>query len=144
MQRTSQNISRPSFVVDYYSLNHDNGHQIDWAMVPDDGTYGESGEREIPAGTIMSEQADGTIYPRADADTTANPGHTAAGVLVSNATEGSKTDALSGYGLIKGGILFDNLVPDFGDANFGTYQTELEDDPSTTGYGWRTFADNRG
>lgn len=144
MDRTSQNLSRPSFIVDYYSLNHDNGHQIDWATVVDDGTYGPSGEREIPAGTIMFEQADGTIVPRAQADIVNNPGHTAAGVLVSNANEDSKTDALTGYGLIKGGILFDNLLPDYGNADFGTFQTELEDDPSTTGYGWRTFADNRG
>jgi hypothetical protein len=66
------------------------------------------------------------------------------GILETNATENSMTDSLSGYGVIVGGVLFQNLLPD----STGTpkvlpaqYKTEL--DELGPGFYWSTYQDSR-
>lgn len=130
---------RQPFVADRDSLDFDTGHSINWANVASDGTYGVTGKRVIPAGTRMGEliNGDGRISPRV---VTTNP---ATGILATDAVENSETDALSGYGLIKGGVLYDNLLP----GATGTpatipaaEKTELQD--SGTGYSFVQYVDS--
>jgi hypothetical protein len=39
-------------------------------------------------------------------------GSTCAGLIITSATEGSLTDAATGYGMLIGGVVFENLLPD--------------------------------
>lgn len=140
MQRSTKNVSNPGFLADPTTFERGPGRQIDWNQVP--ASYeGDDGVKRLPAGTVLSVQADGTAFPRAQADTTANPSHTAQEILLSGADAESRTDAATGYGVIVGGVVYENLLPDFGNANFGTFKTELED--AGTGFTWRTYGDNR-
>lgn len=82
------------------------------------------------------------------ADATATGTITAAwrvcGILETNATENSPTDSLSGYGVIVGGVVYDNLLPD----STGTpkvlpaeYKTELAE--VGTGISYVQYQDTR-
>jgi hypothetical protein len=103
---------------------------------------GGSGSKVIPAGTVMAELTGGKVVPRA-----ARPGsETAIGLLETGAAEDSKSDALSGYGLIIGGVIYENLLPDAagGTTISSTYKTELQTAGVGTGFAWRTYADDTG
>lgn len=69
---------------------------------------GGSGGKFVPAGTVMDLLASGKIVPSA----MASGGVTAYGVLVTNADEDSRTDALTGYGVFLGGLFYENLLPE--------------------------------
>ena len=142
MQRTvNKSVSTPGFLADSTTFVRGTGRQIDWDQVP--ASYENAdGVKELKAGTVLSVQADDTAFPRAAADVATTPAHTAQEILQSGAREDSETDALTGYGTIVGASIYENLLPDFGNADFGTFKTELED--AGTGFTWRTFADNRG
>lgn len=87
----------------------------------------------IPAGTVMCELSGGKIVPRA-----ARPGsEEAIGLLWSTAAENSDTDALSGHGIIVGGVIFENLLPE----TITSYKTELE--TNGTSFVWATYSDSR-
>lgn len=62
----------------------------------------------------------------------------AKGLLVSNADEASKTDSLSGYGVIVGGVIYETLLPV---ALTATHKTELQS--HGTGFVFETFEDTR-
>lgn len=67
-----------------------------------------SGDKVIPAGTVVAQLSSGKIVPRAS-----RPGaETATGILETPAQENSKSDALTGYSVIVGGNLYENLLPD--------------------------------
>src|SRR4029079_19315968 len=95
-----------------------------------------SQEKVIPAGTVMCELSSGYIVPRA-----ARPGSEAAiGILWSTATSSSyyaNNDAQSGYGIIVGGVIYENLLPE----TITSYKTELE--TNGTSWVWETYSDNR-
>jgi hypothetical protein len=95
-----------------------------------------SQEKVIPAGTVMCELTGGLIVPRA-----ARPGsETAIGILWSTATESRfepSSDALTGYGIIVGGVIYENLLPE----TITSYKTELE--TNGTSWVWETYADSR-
>lgn len=132
--RTNYGGSPPGFIVDHGSIDRGNGRQIDWANVVNNGTYGESGKRKIPAGTIMGELAGaGLLRPRV---VTTNP---ATCILATDAIEDDKAAALTGYGVIKGGVIYENLLPEGVPA--AAVKTEL--DAAGTGFAWETYADSR-
>ena len=97
-----------------------------------------SQEKVIPAGTIMAELSSGKIVPRA-----ARPGsETAIGILWSTATEARfepNSDSLSGYGIIIGGVIYENLLPE----TITSYKSELQTAGVGTGFAWSTYADSR-
>lgn len=95
-----------------------------------------SQEKVIPAGTVMCELSSGKIVPRAD-----RPGsETAIGLLWSTATEAAymaNNDALTGYGVIVGGVIYETLLPE----TITSYKTELE--TNGTSWVWATYSDSR-
>lgn len=101
----------------------------------DTATYltSASGSKVIKAGTVMCQLSSGKYVPRAD-----RPGsEEAVGLLISAATENSTTDALTGYGLIVGGVIYETLLPE----TITSYKTEL--DTNGLGWVWLTYADGR-
>jgi hypothetical protein len=106
-------------------------------------TIGGTGARSIPAGTIVAELTSGKIVPRA-----IRPGaETATGILETNAVENDRSAALSGHGVIIGGAIYENLLPDA----TGTpavlptaYKTELQTAGVGTGFAFEQYADTRG
>ena len=132
MPRSEKTLSRPPFVADWAAMDHSPGQQVDWDAVPADYA-GADGQKRIPAGTVMSKTDAGKVVPRAGVDLVANADQTASGLLVSNAAEGAQHDAKTGYGLYVGGSVYEELLPDAGDADLGTYQDEL----AASGTGWR-------
>lgn len=142
MARTTSNVSRPGFVVDHNSIDLLDGRQIDWDSVAA-GWANANGKKELPGGTLMVEQADGTLRPRVDdAGAALGVGESIAGLLASAAVEDSKTAALSGYGVIRGGIVYEDLLPDASDGSWaGTYRAELE--AAGKGFDLQPYSDNR-
>ena len=141
MPRSTRQFSRPSFIAQWSAISRSPGQQVDWDAVP--ASYEDAtGTKVIPAGTVMSKLASGKVVPRADRDVVAAPTETATGLLATAAVDGAPQDAKSGYGLITGGPVYEDLLPDQGAADFGTYQTELAD--SGTGFRFEIQADNRG
>ena len=97
-------------------------------------TVGGSGYKVIPAGTVLCPLSSGLCVPRAN-----RPGSEEAfGLLMTPAQEGSRTDAKSGYGVIVGGVIYENLLPE----TITSYKTELE--TNGTSWRWETYADSRG
>jgi hypothetical protein len=91
----------------------------------------------------MAELSGGKVVPRLN-----RPGsETSIGILETDATEGDKSAALSGYGLIVGGVVYENLLRE---ATGGppavipsAYKTELQTAGVGTGFGFRQYSDNR-
>lgn len=101
----------------------------------DEATYGGSGEKQIPAGTIMAKLANGKMIPRS----AVTGAETSVGLLTSAATE--KDLANSAYGLVTGGAVYENLLPDYSAGSFATWQGELETAGVGAGWVWETYAD---
>lgn len=148
MPRTNITGSSPGFVVDYNATARSDGRQIAWGDVDDEHVPEGLTKKRIPAGTVMAENADGQIIPRADVAAAAIANaedwagtETAVGFLISDAEEGSKVAALSGYGMFIGGVFYKELLPDQGEATFDDWIAEIRD----AGYGVRleTFSDSR-
>lgn len=104
----------------------------------DQAYYGGSGDKVIPAGTVMAELSGGKLVPRVD-----RPGsETATCILESAASNGDEAAASTGYGCIVGGVIYENLLPTQSDAAWSTIKGEL----NTAGVGyfvWETYADDR-
>jgi hypothetical protein len=116
-------------------------------QIPNAGTavYGGSGAKTLPAGKAVVELTGGKIAPRSD-----RPGsETCVGFLETNAIENDVTASKSGYGVIIGGVLYENLLPDATGGTTGTltaaYKTELSNatNPPSTGFAFEQYADNR-
>lgn len=108
----------------------------------DDETESGDGGKFIPAGTVVAELASGKIVPRAS-----RPGaETASGIIETGANEFSTSDSLSGYGVMKGGHLYENLLPD-ADKTTGllptAYKNELNTGGVGTGFSFEVYADTR-
>ncbi|MEZ4542100.1 MAG: hypothetical protein R3C43_19155 [Chloroflexota bacterium] len=132
----SYQVSRAQWLVDWANSPRDLGHQIDWASV-DPARVDASGGKYVPDGTIMAKLASGKIIPRRDVvleEGNALGTETAAGILIGQANEGDKSDALTGYGLLLGGVVYNNLLHDFGHADLATWKTELETNALTFVY----------
>lgn len=129
----------PPFILGQSSVRRGSGRQIDWSAVPDSYKNAD-GKKEIPAGQIMAELASGKVIPRVNV----SGAETATCILETYAVEGSRVDAKSGYGDILGGVIYENLLPDSGEANFGTWKGELNAAGVGTGFSWRTWSDDSG
>lgn len=127
MGYTEQATGFSNFVVDENSLVRTQGRQIDWSGV----TAGADGVKRLPAGKAMYETGTGQLAVRDGA----NP---AVGILETPADDASRSHAINGYGFLKGGSVYAELLPDAGDAAFATIQTELG--PRFT---FETYADSR-
>ena len=147
-QTNSYVMSTPGFVVDPHSIMRDLGRQIDWANVPASFVNASSGKKVIPAGTTVGVKTGSTagVVPRSGLDPTVlgQEGETAVGILETQAEEDSKSAAVSGYGVIVGGHLFENALPDATGTPAvlpAAYKTELND----SGYAWRfrQYSDSR-
>lgn len=117
MTRTDYgNTVKPGFIVDYHSMDQGIGGQISWDDVPD--SYKDAaGFKVLPAGKVMgvvpSGIKAGKLVPHDSALIGgANPPATEFALLASGAYENSKVAALSGYGTIVGGVIYENLLPD--------------------------------
>lgn len=144
MPRTTfSGLSLPAFIVDHQSADRDNGHQIDWdnvtagaGVVP---ALNAQGKKVLLAGTpVGSLLGAGKISPRV-ANT--NP---AVGILLTNAVQDEPQAALSGYGIVTGGMLYENFIQ----GASGTPKVLPDDikeelDANGTGFAWRQYADDR-
>lgn len=105
--RTTSLVGRPGFVADEGSLEFSSGRQIDWANVAAGYLDAATGKKVLPAGTVVGELlGGGKISPRV---VTTNP---AVGILATTAIEDDRSAALSGYGMLVGGVLYEALLPD--------------------------------
>lgn len=104
MPRTTSLVTTRAFVADAHSIDRSTGRQIDWTQVT---ATNADGKKFLVAGTVVGELAGaGRVAPRV---ATTNP---AIGILETDAVEDERFAALSGYGVMKGGILYENLLPD--------------------------------
>jgi hypothetical protein len=98
--------------------------------------------RFLPAGTVLAELTSGKCVPRSVAPS----GVTATGILETDAYEFSTTDALTGYGVLIGGALYENMLPE---ATGGppktinsTWKTELQTAGVGTGFAFRVYGNS--
>jgi len=99
--------------------------------------FAVDGSKVVKSGTIMAELSTGKIIPRKSV----TGAETAIGFLVGDAEENAPQDTLSGFGLIIGGVVYEDLLPDRDESAFATWITELK----TAGPGLRleTYSDDR-
>lgn len=101
------------------------------------GKYGGK-DKEIPAFTAMVRLASRYIVPYSE-----RPGNeTIIGLIGTNANEHSSTDSLSGYRIIVGGVLNENLLPD---AVNGVLPADIKAGLAAcgTGFSWQIYEDSR-
>ncbi len=116
---------------------------IPTALVSTDTTYaGGSGAKRIPAGTVIVQDTDGQVYPRVNKTAS----ETAYGILETDASEDSKTDALTGYSVIRGGSLWENQLPDAAGGPPKTLPSDYKTEMATNGaqFMFDTYYDSRG
>lgn len=107
--------------------------------VPDNAeatATGGNGPKVVKAGTIVAELASGKVIPRKSV----TGAETALGFLVSDAAEGDRSAARTGYGVIVGCVAYEELLPDNAEAGFDTWIGEIRDNG-----GWvrlETYADS--
>jgi hypothetical protein len=133
--RTKYVGSTPGFIVDHSSITRNDGQQIDWAAVNASFiSAAHGGKKVLPAGTVIGEVTPGGKI--AERVVTTRP---ATGILASEAIQDDRVAALSGYGVIKGGVIYQNLLP--GGTPAAAVKTEL--DAAGTKFAWVTYADSR-
>jgi hypothetical protein len=143
MPRTTfSGLSLPAFIADEGSLDRDNGHQIDWANVTVGGVVpalNAQGKKVLLPGTPMGTLlGSGPMSPRIDST---NP---AVGLLATGAVEDEPQAALSGYGLLVGGVFYENLIPGAsGSPLLLSDDIKAELNAAGTGFSWRQYADDR-
>jgi hypothetical protein len=98
------------------------------------------GSKVLPAGLVVGETAGaGKLRPRV---VTSNP---ADGILETSAREDDRSASLSGYGVINGGYLYENLLPDATGGPPATLaaqiKTELRSDGRT--FSFEAYGDSR-
>lgn len=107
----------------------------------DEAVFAGDGAKSIPAGTIMAQLSGGKLIPRASV----TGSETSTCILASTASEkdgiGSGNQA---YGGIVGGVIYQNLLPDYSHASFATWKGELDEPSVGTGWAWETYADDSG
>jgi len=105
----------PNFIADPgFMRRHPSGRQVKWAAVSEDFIDEATGKKRLKAGQVVSELADGSVIEYGGTDASASPDETpttAVGLLASEANEDAPAEALSGYGIITGGVVWENLLP---------------------------------
>jgi hypothetical protein len=140
MPRTSHVVGSAGFIADHSSIVRDPGRQIDWANVAAGYIDATSGKKVLKAGTVVGELlGTGKVSPRV---VTTNP---AVGLLETDAIEGDQSAALSGYGMLIGGAVYEALLPDATGGPPRTLaaavKTELQ--AAGTGFAFVKYQDNR-
>lgn len=125
MTRTTVYDDAVPFVAQPSSLDYDMGRNIDWDNA--------AAATTIPAGTAMSILADGTICPYASRPAV----EVALGLLVASANKDDRS-GYAGHGLIIGGGIFENLLPDFAGGAWATIKGDL-----SGAFHWMTYEDDR-
>lgn len=125
-ERTRTIVTTPSFVADPNSLQRGGGVTIDWDKVAE-----QDGRKVVKAGTLMTDGDMGAYPAAADAST-------ATFILTTTASKDSKTDALTGYGDLRGGVVYKNLLPESSEADFETRIDALSH------FTFLTYRDQRG
>jgi hypothetical protein len=115
---------------------------IPTAVVSGDvATVAGTGAKFLPAGTVIGTLLDGTgkASPRI---VTTNP---AVGILETNATDDPKSaDSSTGYGVIVGGVIFENLLPEAtGTPKVLATAVKTELVAAGTGFAFQQYADSR-
>jgi hypothetical protein len=138
MARVTTRISgTPAFIADPESVRRSTGRQIDWANV---SATNSDGKKIVPAGTVVGELlGGGKVSPRV---VTTNP---AVGVMETTAVEGEREAALSGYGVILGAHLYENLLPGATGGPPATLASAIKTELRAAGGSWtfETYADDR-
>lgn len=107
--RTSTPSSAPPFLVDRDMVVRDTGIQIDWDDLDAEDYEGTATTGKfLKAGTVLALKDNGKAIPR---DIIENS-ETAYGILATNASEHNNTDAVTGYGVIRSGSIYENLLPE--------------------------------
>lgn len=128
-----------SFLVDPTSAERNAGQQIDWDEVDADDFADPNGGvgKFIPHGHPMAPSEGTDTNKVVPATNAAGNEADAIGLLEGPAYELDQTAALSGYGLVTGGLVYAELVPGL----TATTQGALEDLPR--GFRFETYADSR-
>jgi hypothetical protein len=136
MGRTTRNITKPGFLVEQGNAARDPGRQVDWDAFG--ASYeNEFGNVELKQGMVVSlDDTSGKIIPRNTGDS-----DLAEGILASSANEDSDEDSLSGYGLIRGGVVYEDLI-DLDGGTLSTIKTELNDN-NPYGFNFASYNDDR-
>lgn len=139
MPRTTQTTGAASFIADHNSIVRNDGRQIDWANVGAGYIDATTGKKVLKGGTVIGELlGTGKVSPRV---VTTNP---ATGILETDAVEGDPSAALSGYGVIIGGAVYEALLPEAAGSPrvlASAVKTELQ--AAGTGFAFLTFSDVR-
>lgn len=141
MPYVTTNISRASFISDPESVSLlGGGRQINWDNV---STTNADGKKHLPAGTVIGTALNtganaGKVSPRV---VTTNP---AIGILLTSATQGNPAEALTGYGILVGGVLYENLLPD-ASGSPATLATAIKTELNNAGVGFmfEQYGDSR-
>lgn len=129
-------LANAGFVVDPSSVTRNSGRQINWTNV---STTNADGKKYVPAGTVVGELlGTGKISPRV---VTTNP---AIGILESEAVENDPVAAITGYGVLTGGVFYENLLPDAtGSPRTLAAAIKTELNANGTGVAFEQFGDSR-
>lgn len=141
MPWTNYTPSRPRFVADEHSIDRlPGGRQIDWANITANSgvvpPLNADGKKWLKAGTAVGDLlGTGKLRPRV---VTTNP---AIGLLETDAVEGELSAPLSGYGVMIGGAVFENLLPDATGGPPATLPAAIKTELQTAGVGtgWAFF-----
>jgi len=142
MGRTTYYNTRAGFIADPHSITRSGGVQIDWANVAAGYVDATSGKKVLKAGTAVGSllSGNGSVSPRV---VTTNP---AVGLLATDAVQDDPAAPLSGYGLIKGGIIYETLLPDASGSPptlAAAIKTELQAAGVSTGFVFVAYSDAR-
>lgn len=148
---TTSTNALPAFIVDRQSIEQRPGRQIAWDLVSDTYIDATTGKKRLKAGTVVSEFVGGDyigqVAEYGAVDDISSPGETATavGILISEANEDDPAEALTGYGLLVGGVLFDNLLPDAAGGPPKTIGSTKKNALATAGctFKWEVYVDSR-
>lgn len=107
----------------------------------DEAIYAGTGDKSVPAGTIMAELSSGKLIPRASVTAS----ETSTCILATTAAENDGIgNGNLAYGCIVGGVIYENLLPDYTHASYATWKGELDNPSVGTGWTWETYEDDSG
>lgn len=134
--------SLPAFILDRESVDIDQGHTISWADVPAGFINAATGKKSIPAGKAMKYLA-GTAGPMIPIAAAADTG--LIGLLTATAIEDAENAALTGHGVVLGGVVFENMLPDAAGGPPAVLNATLKTNLNAvgTGFAWRVYQDTR-
>lgn len=131
MPRTKYPVSRADFVADPASVTRSTGRQVDWENVNASFVNSATGKKELPPGLRVKVTAAGKLVDMSGTGTLF-------GLIETAAIQDDRSAALTGYGVVRGGIVYVNLLPETLD---GAAQTALAE--VGTGFAFETYGDDR-